>query len=388
MLMEDDGCDKLLPQYSCHHELLEEQKAFPQILSSPSFNANNNTTNKKSTEGRGDRGHEQQINGGDGRAARDAYTCIRDMEKLHIAMAYEAQKKIGKGDSKSAMYVVDLQTLLISQLLGIGNQHWELLMALRPFMEIEFLKAYKLYVAACGLAGNFELNGLRRQATGLAIRPRKCACEFLVPQVCLEVGGSLHRKLNIDTGEVLFVNEIFNLFNTSMYEGTIYFDDPSPRGTVLSKIRKMRLDACMAPPLDVFTRFWDVFYYSAMLDMQDALPWESYQQLVLDHIQGHCRLNDIACKGRGWMNCSDIYKQWHLRNQAGWPEAAAIGLQDCQLGEGYGEEAPVSQGFCDQRGSPLLQGWNAGMSHPYRLYPGCRQRLLSPSTLPNPLHIH
>ena len=121
-------------------------------------------------------------------------TLVRDMEKLRIAMDNKEEKKSRKGCSKvmTTGDMVDLSTLLIccaqavdtnnylvagellnqikqhasttgdatqrvalcftkgleARLVGAGSQLWQVLMAERPSI-VEFLKAYRLYFAAC-----------------------------------------------------------------------------------------------------------------------------------------------------------------------------------------------------------------------------------------------
>jgi len=108
--------------------------------------------------------------------------CIRDKEKLCIAMTNEKKNKT-KGRNKAATDVVDLCTLLFrcaqavellkqikqhalatgdatqrlaqcfakgmeARLVGTGMQLWKLLMAERPLV-MDFPRAYSLFMAAC-----------------------------------------------------------------------------------------------------------------------------------------------------------------------------------------------------------------------------------------------
>lgn len=121
-------------------------------------------------------------------------TCTRDMERLRIAMVNEVEKNRRKGCRKAASNVVDIRTLLIfcaqavaandhmragellkqikqhasetgdvtqrlaqcfvkgleARLVGMGSQLWQLLKA-ESLSITEFLKAQKLYMAACCL---------------------------------------------------------------------------------------------------------------------------------------------------------------------------------------------------------------------------------------------
>ncbi|CAL4982440.1 unnamed protein product [Urochloa decumbens] len=269
-------------------------------------------------------------------------TCIKDMEKLHISKADEEMNK--KGGSKVKSDVVDLCELLVrcaqaiaagsvmaaqellkqikqhasstgdatqrlahcfskgleARLEGKGSQLWQLLSTDRPLV-IEYLKAYKLYIAACcfnrvalffnimtikhAMSGKrklhivdygphhvFQWAGLLRwmanweggppevKITAIShLQPRpcpsegiadtghrlgKCASEFGVPFKFHAITAKWDRicadNLEKDADEVLVVNDLFN-FSILMDE-SIYFDSRSPRDTVLNNIRKMRPD--------------------------------------------------------------------------------------------------------------------------------------------------
>ncbi|CAD6255538.1 unnamed protein product [Miscanthus lutarioriparius] len=105
-------------------------------------------------------------------------TYIRDLEKLRIDMANEAQKKSSKGGKKAAVAANDharardllkqikqhasetgdvTQRLaqcfargLEARLLGMGSQLWQLQLAERLSID-EYLKAHNLYMAACSI---------------------------------------------------------------------------------------------------------------------------------------------------------------------------------------------------------------------------------------------
>ncbi|CAM0149596.1 unnamed protein product [Urochloa decumbens] len=270
-------------------------------------------------------------------------TCIKDMEKLHISKADEEMNN-KKGGSKVKSDVVDLCELLVrcaqaiaagsvmaaqellkqikqhasstgdatqrlahcfskgleARLEGKGSQLWQLLTTERPLV-IEYLKAYKLYIAACcfnrvalffnimtikhAMSGKrklhivdygphhvFQWAGLLRwmanwdggppevKITAIShLQPRpcpsegiadtghrlgKCASEFGVPFKFHAITAKWDRicadNLEKDADEVLVVNDLFN-FSILMDE-SIYFDSPSPRDTVLNNIRKMQPD--------------------------------------------------------------------------------------------------------------------------------------------------
>uniref|UniRef100_A0A0A9CKH4 Uncharacterized protein n=1 Tax=Arundo donax TaxID=35708 RepID=A0A0A9CKH4_ARUDO len=317
-------------------------------------------------------------------------TCIREVEKLRISKANEAEKKGKKGGRKAKRDVVDLCTLLFcceqavaannhmrahellkqikwhasatgdgmqrlaqcfakgleAQLAGKGSHILQMLS--EPPSAMEFLKAYNLHMASCcfnriallfnimtiehAMSGKnrlhvvdygphraFQWAGLLRwmatreggppevkitavrrllpnscpaepiEETGHQLS--KCARQFGVPfkfyaitekweAVCIE-------NLNTDADEVLIVNDLFS-FDILMEE-SIYFDNPSPRDTVLNNIRKMRPDVFIQGVVNCsygssLTRFREaLFYYRALFDVLDAtIPREGKLRLVLE----------------------------------------------------------------------------------------------------------
>ncbi|XP_062182208.1 scarecrow-like protein 9 [Phragmites australis] len=270
-------------------------------------------------------------------------TSIRDMEKLQITVANEAEKK-RKSGSKAVRDVVDLRTMLIfcaqavaannhtsaremlkqikqhasatgdatqrlaqcfakgleARLAGTGSQLRQLLMAER-LSVVEFLKAYKLYMAAScfdkaalifsimtieqamigkskvhfvdyGLNYGLHCAGLLRwlanreggppevkitavghpQPRSCSAEPTeetgrrlsKCAHAFGVPfkfhAITAKWEAVCIDDLNTDADEVLVVNDLFNF--TTLMDESIFFDNPNPRDTVLKNISKMRPD--------------------------------------------------------------------------------------------------------------------------------------------------
>ncbi|RLM69231.1 GRAS transcription factor [Panicum miliaceum] len=275
-------------------------------------------------------------------------TCIRDMEELRVSVDNKVEKETRKKCNKAAKdNVVDIRTLLIScaqavatndrmracellkeikqhasitgdatqrvaqcftkgleaRLVGTGSQLWQVLMAERPSI-VEFLKAYRLYFAACcfnkvalsfstmtifhamvgkrklhivdyGMHFGFQWADLlrllaSREGGGLTevkitaiggppklkscpaerieevgCRLSKCAREFGLASFKFH---TIMRKwedvriedLNADADEVLVMNDLFS-FSTLMDE-SVFFDRQSPRDTVLSNIREMRPD--------------------------------------------------------------------------------------------------------------------------------------------------
>ncbi|CAL4982441.1 unnamed protein product [Urochloa decumbens] len=268
--------------------------------------------------------------------------CIMGMENLRVSMVTESQKNNRKSISEKTRGMVDLHTLLIlcaqavsannhmsalellkqikkhasesgdatqrlaqcfakgleARLVGMGSHLWELHMKEHPSV-MEFLQAYKLYLAAgCfikvavtylimtimhamigksklhivdyGPHFGFHLAGLLRllanregvppevKVTAIGcpnlrscptepiedtgIRLSKCAREFGLPfkfeAIMMKSEKVCTENLRTDDDEVLVINDLFN-FSTLMDE-SVFFDHPSPRDTVLNNIRNMR----------------------------------------------------------------------------------------------------------------------------------------------------
>ncbi|TVU23270.1 hypothetical protein EJB05_25625, partial [Eragrostis curvula] len=272
-------------------------------------------------------------------------TCIKEMENLRIALNDEGKKSKTRGGSKAVRDVVDLPTLLIqcaqavaannhmiaiellkqikqhasatgdsrqrlaqsfakgleARLAGTGNQLWKLYMAERPSV-VEFLKAYKMFKAACcfnkiaitffimtvmdaikgkrrlhivdyGMNYGFQWAGLIRwlaaernggqpelKITAIACSQHlfcptqkieeqerwlsKCASEVGLPFKFHSIASDWEKvsikDLNREGDEVLIVNDLFSF--RSLMDESLSFDNPSPRDTVLNNIRKMRPD--------------------------------------------------------------------------------------------------------------------------------------------------
>nr|CAB3492346.1 unnamed protein product [Digitaria exilis]CAB3502813.1 unnamed protein product [Digitaria exilis] len=268
------------------------------------------------------------------------------------------------------------------RLSGTGNQLCPSLMVEGP-STLEFLKVYNLYMAACyfikatfifnamaiehSMAGKNKLHivdyGLQHglQWAGLLhrmanregslpkvkvtaishLQPRpcpaerveeighqlsKCASKFGVPfkfhaitakweEVCID-------NLDMDADEVLVVSDLFSL--GVLMDESIYFDDPSPRDTVLNNIRRMQPDIFIQSIVNYsygtsfLTRFREaLFYYRALFDMMDAtMLRESKLRTVLEQgMLGRSVFNVIACEGMDLLNHPERYKQWQVRNQ-------------------------------------------------------------------------
>nr|CAB3484629.1 unnamed protein product [Digitaria exilis] len=268
---------------------------------------------------------------------------IRDMAKLRIAMDEEAEKKSRIGASKATRDMVDLSALLIRcaqaldtdnyliagellkqikqhasatgdatqrlaqcfskglevRLMGTGNQLWKLLIAER-LSDMEFLKAYNLYMSACcfqkvaqifsaltiarvmkgksrlhivdyGIHCALQWAGLIRwlakreggpppemkitavccsQPTSFPVeliekqryRLSKYASELGLPFMFEVIATEWEKvcigNLNINTDEVLVVSDLFHF--STLKDESVFFDSPNPRDIVLSNIKKMK----------------------------------------------------------------------------------------------------------------------------------------------------
>lgn len=275
---------------------------------------------------------------------------------------------------------------LEARLLGTGSQLWQLQLASDRLSTAEFLKAHNLYMAACGfnmavigfstmtimqamaMAGRrslhivdygmrfgFQWASLLRSLASRAGGPpevritavarshhrpcpsehieeetgrrlSRCAHEFGVPFSFHVIRKKWELVCNEDLDrrpdEVLVVNDHFN-FSTLMDE-SVFFDNPSPRDTVLLNVRKMRPDVFIQSILNnsngcsYLSRFREaLFYYTAMFDIFDAtMPRESRSRVVLEQgVFGRSALNVVACEGIDLLERPERYRQWQARNQ-------------------------------------------------------------------------
>ncbi|KAL6662262.1 hypothetical protein ACP70R_000121 [Stipagrostis hirtigluma subsp. patula] len=275
---------------------------------------------------------------------RACEACIRDIETLRVAMASLVIKNNRKQGNKVATNTVDLRTLLIhcaqaltagnhvgagamlkqikqhaspkgdatqrlaqcfaegleARLAGTGSHVYSLYMAKCPSVG-EFLKAYKLFMAASGFykvalifnimtimhamegknrlhivefGTNFGLQWssllyqlAKREGGPPEVRitsigchqPRplpsesieetrhrlsSCASQFGLPFKFHSIEGDWEAvcidDLNTNADEVLVVSDLFNL--STLMDDTIFYDKPSPKDTVLQNIRNMRPD--------------------------------------------------------------------------------------------------------------------------------------------------
>nr|CAB3492308.1 unnamed protein product [Digitaria exilis]CAB3492335.1 unnamed protein product [Digitaria exilis] len=171
--------------------------------------------------------------------------------------------------------------------------------------------------------------------------------------------------LNIEPDEVLIINDLFH-FGTLIDEGGD-IDSPSPRDMVLKNIQRMRPDVfilCIEnssynAPFFV-TRFREaLFYYSAMLDMMDAIaPRDDTERMLVEQeLFGRCALNAIACEGTDRVERPETYRQWQVRNdRAGLrqlplePDVVKAVMK--KVKDGYHKDF-----FIDVDQQWLLQGW-------------------------------
>jgi hypothetical protein len=154
----------------------------------------------------------------------------------------------------------------------------------------------------------------------------KCAHEFGLPFSFRVIRKRWEEVCNEDLDkhpdEVLVVTDRFNF--SSLMDESIFFDNPSPRDTVLHSIKKMRPDIFIQSILNnsygcsYLSRFREaLFYYMAMFDMFDAtMPRESKSRVVLEQgLFGSAALNVIACEGIDLLERPEKYRQWQARNQ-------------------------------------------------------------------------
>uniref|UniRef100_A0A0E0MIE4 GRAS family transcription factor n=1 Tax=Oryza punctata TaxID=4537 RepID=A0A0E0MIE4_ORYPU len=348
---------------------------------------------------------------------------IKGIDDLRVSMGSEADEKARNGlrASRAKTAVVDLHTLLIhcaqavatgdrrsatqllnqikqhssprgdatqrlaccfaegleARLAGTGSQVYQSLMAKRT-STVDFLKAYKLFTAACcvnkvniifsnktihnAVAGRHKLHivdyglgygfqwpalflllGAREggppevRMTGIDVpqpgfrpadqieetgrRLSNWARQFGVPfkfQAIAAKWETVRREdlgLDVDPEEVLVVNCLHGLNN---------LQEESPRDMVLNNIRDMRPDVfvqCVVngaygAPFFV-TRFREaLFHYSAQFDMLDAtIPRDNDERLLIERdLLGRWALNVIACEGADRVDRPETYKQWQVRN--------------------------------------------------------------------------
>ncbi|VAI84183.1 unnamed protein product [Triticum turgidum subsp. durum] len=278
--------------------------------------------------------------------------CIQGIEELRLVMDSEAKKKSGKAARAKKSEAVDLRTMLVhcaqavaagdsrgatellrqikqhsgptgdatqrlahcfaegleARLAGTGSQVYQSLVAKRTSV-VEFLKAYKLFMAACCFKkANFG----------------SCARELGVPFKFHGVAAKLDtvrgEDLRIDPDEVLIVHCQCGLSNLMDDSVAVTTDGgPSPRDVVLRNIRDMRPDVFVegvanggyGAPFFV-TRFREaMFFYSAHFDMLDAtLPRDNDERLLIERdIIGRGALNVIACEGADRVLAGGV-KKW------------------------------------------------------------------------------
>ncbi|CAL4982773.1 unnamed protein product [Urochloa decumbens] len=344
----------------------------------------------------------------------EAYELLKKIKK-HASATGDATQRLAQCFTKG----------LEARLMGEGSQLWQLLMA-EPPSVVEFLKAYRLYFVACcfnevalifstmtilpamvgkrklhivdyGMHFGFQWAGLLRllasREGGLpevkitAIGPPKtksCPVKHIEEigcrlSKCAHAVGlpsfkfhTIMRKwedvstedLNIDTDEVLVVNDLFN-FSTLM-DDSGFFGDPSPRDTVLNNIKKMRPYVFIQSILNrscgssFLPRFRELlFYYMALFDILDAtMTRESESRLALEQFMlGRSAVNAIACEGMDLVDRPEKYKQWQARNQR-------VGLRQLPLKSSVVElvkdkvmKHHHKDFFISEDGRWLLQGW-------------------------------
>jgi len=314
---------------------------------------------------------------------------------------------------------------LEARIVGSGSQLLQRLMLEYP-SAIEFLKAYKLFSEVCcfinvtfifsamtimqAMAGKsrlhivdygtrfgFQWAGLLRllaskkgglpevkitaiarpkpmchpgeQIEKIGCRLRKCAHELGLPSfkfhtIMKNWEDTFIIDMHTDSDEVLVVSDMFS-FGILMEE-SLFFDDPSPRDTVLHNIKKMRPDVFIQNVINrsygasFLSRFRDtVFYYMALFDMLDAtIPRDSKSRLLLEKVLLGCHaFNSISCEGMDLVEIPEKYKQWQTRNQrAGLRQlplkSSILNVVKDEVMKHYHKDFMISQD-----GQWLLQGW-------------------------------
>ncbi|CAN6382182.1 unnamed protein product [Urochloa humidicola] len=354
--------------------------------------------------------------------------CAQAVAVNNHKVAHELLKQITRHASKTGDAAQRLAHCFAKglevRLAGTRSQLCQSLMVEGP-SAMEFLKVYNLYMAACcfvrvafifnvmaieysmtgknklhivdyGLQHGLQWAGLfHRMANREGILPKvkitaishlqprpcpaeqleeignqlsKCASKFGIPfkfhaikakweEVCIE-------NLNTDADEVLVVSDLFSL-GVLMDEG-IYFDDPSPRDTVLSNIRRMRPDVFIQSIVNYsygtsfLTRFREaLFYYRALFDMLDAtILRESKVRTVLEQgMLGHSVFNVIACEGVDLLYRPERYKQWQVRNQRAGLKQLPLKPNIVNLLKDKVKKDYHKDFFLSEDGQWLLQGW-------------------------------
>ncbi|KAL6905777.1 hypothetical protein ACP4OV_003378 [Aristida adscensionis] len=170
--------------------------------------------------------------------------------------------------------------------------------------------------------------------------------------------------LNIDANEVLVVNDLFNL--STLMDESIFFDQTSPRDSVLNNIREMRPDVFIQSTVNYShgtffrSRFQDTLYhYTSLFDMLDAtIPRKSVSRLVLEQsLLGHAALNAVACEGAELMDRPQKYKQWQTRNHRAGLKQLPLKQNIVRLLEDTMKKHYHKDFFICQDGQWLLQGW-------------------------------
>ncbi|EMS55152.1 hypothetical protein TRIUR3_06177 [Triticum urartu] len=306
-------------------------------------------------------------------------TCMRGIEELRLAMDSEAKKKNGKAARAKKSEVVDLRTMLIhcaqavaagdrrgatellrqikqhsgptgdatqrlahcfaegleARLAGTGSQVYQSLVAKRTSV-VEFLKAYKLFMAACCFKkANFG----------------SCARELGVPfkfhGVAAKWDTVRGEDLRIDPDEVLVVHCQCGLRNLMDDSVAVTTSSSSPRDVVLRNIRDMKPDVfveCVAnggygAPFFV-TRFREaLFFYSAHFDILDAtIPRDNDERLMIERdLIGRGALNVIACEGADRVLTGGVKKWSDIISTA----STAVGLDGMaqrDLGDGCAQD--------------------------------------------------
>ncbi|CAD6255535.1 unnamed protein product [Miscanthus lutarioriparius] len=251
---------------------------------------------------------------------------------------------------------------LEARLAGTSSRLYRSLM-LRRTSVADFLRAYRLYMAACcckKVAFTFSnktihdavavASGTRRRLhivdydLGYGFRWPVLASARRTrsrtpPRVPFEFRGIAAKRedvspedLDIDpAAEVLVVISLCHSrlltdeIEISVAAATPCRPRPSPRDQVLGNIRRMRPDVFIHGVVSggygttyFPTRFREaLFYYSAQFDLLDAtVPRDSPERLLVERdIFGRAAMNVVACEGTDRVERPQTYRQWQAKNR-------------------------------------------------------------------------
>ncbi|GJN05192.1 hypothetical protein PR202_ga22801 [Eleusine coracana subsp. coracana] len=225
------------------------------------------------------------------------------------------------------------------------EHRWSLMAKMPSSSVIEFLEAYRLFMATCcfkKVAFAFSNRTIYRVAAGRSRLhiidyareggpPEVTITGIDIPQPGFRAGSYIEKtghqlsKCAREFGVPFRFHAVATAnWDTVRVEDLLGIVKESPRDVVLGNIRRMRPAVFTLSIVSGFygssflTRFRGALYYfSAMFDVLDAtMPRGSKQRLVLERdVLAPFPLNVIACEGQDRTDRFDSYKQWQLRIQ-------------------------------------------------------------------------